>query len=106
MEIAFSTRELRDLCELEATAIELLGVSAADALKNRLSDIHAADHIQDVLAGRPRNVRSGTNDYYQLDLADQYVLTVTANHAEPRISGDGKTDWPRVRRVKVMSVEK
>lgn len=94
------------MCESEAKAIGILGVSAADALKNRLSDIRAADHIQDVLAGHPRNCRSGTNEYYQLDLADQYVLTISANHAEPRTSVNGNTDWLRVRRVKVVKVEK
>jgi len=42
---------------------------------------------------------------FQFDLADDYVLTVVANHALPRLDGQGRTDWSRVRRLKIMSVE-
>lgn len=105
MELAFDTEDLRDMCEHEATAIARLGTLPAEALKNRLSDIRAADFISDVVAGRPRtSVISGV-ECFQFDLADRYALTVTANHAPPRLDGNGLTDWSRVRRVKVVSVE-
>lgn len=104
MELAFDTEELRDMCEHEATAIARLGTLAAEALKNRLSDIRAADFINDVVAGQPRSSVISGAECFQFDLAD-HVLTVTANHAPPRLDGNGLTDWARVRRVKVMSVE-
>jgi hypothetical protein len=105
LELAFDTEELRDMCEHEATAIGRLGTLPAEALKNRLSDIQAADFINDVVAGRPRsNVVSGV-ECFQFDLADQYVLTVAPNHAPPRLDGNGLADWSRIRRVKVVSVE-
>lgn len=105
MELAFGTEELRDMCEHEATAIARLGLLAAAALKNRLSDVRAAEFMSDIVAGRPRSgVMSGL-ECFQFELADRYVLTVVANHVPPRLDGDGRTDWSRVRRVKVVSVE-
>ena len=94
------------MCEQEATAIGHIGVGAAEVLKKRLSDICAADCVHDVLAGRPRTVRVNSVECYAFDLADHYVLTVTANHARPRTTTNGQTDWSRVRRIKVTSVEK
>lgn len=105
MELAFDTEDLRDMCEHEATAIARLGPLPAEALKNRLSDIRAADFINDVVAGRPRSSVISGAECFQFDLADRYVLTVTANHVPPRLGGNGQTDWSRVRRVKVLSVE-
>jgi toxin HigB-1 len=105
LEISFSTKELRDLCEQEALAITNIGIRASQALKNRLSDLQAADGVYDVLAGRPSVGLVGTNECYFFELADRYVLTITANHAQPRTVDNGQTDWSRVRRVKVLSVE-
>ena len=106
LELAFDTEDLRDMCEHEATAIARLGIFAAEELKNRLSDIRVADLIGDVLAGRPRTNVLLSVECFQFDLADHYVLTVTANHAPPRLDEHGRTNWSRVRRVKVMSVER
>lgn len=104
LELAFGTEELRDMCEHEATAIARLGHLAAAALKNRLSDIRAAEFMCDVVAGHPRSgVISGLNCFH-LELADRFVLAVVANHVPPRLDGNGQTDWSRVRRVKVVSV--
>lgn len=86
-------------------AIATLGATAAGALRNRLSDLRAAESVTDVLAGRPRNLSVNGLDCFQFDLADQFVLTITSNHAPARLDARGHTDWLRVRRVKVVSVE-
>ena len=72
------------MCEHEATAIARLGALPAEALKNRLSDLRAADFMNDVVAGRPRLSLVSGVECFQFDLADRYVLTVTANHLPPR----------------------
>lgn len=106
LEIAFGTIELRQLCEHEALAIAQLGVPAANALKNRLADIRAADHIGDVMAGAPRIAYVDGKQCYHFDLAEQCVLTVIANHAKERSIGSHQTDWLNVRRVKVTFIGK
>ena len=105
MELSFQTEDLRRMCEHEAVALEQLGQLAAGALKNRLSDLYGADFIADVLAGRPRQLSSNGVDCIQFDLAERYTLTVSPNHVPPRNKPNGHTDWSRVRRIKIISVE-
>lgn len=105
MELAFETEDLRHMCEHEAVALEQLGQLAADALRNRLSDLHTADFIDEVLAGRPRHLSLNRIDCVQFDLAERYTLTVSPNHVPPRNTPDGQTDWSRVRRIKIIRVE-
>lgn len=105
MELSFATENLRHMCEQEAVALQQLGQLAADALKNRLSDLQGADFISDVLAGRPRHITVEGAPAVQFDLAERYTLTVSPNHVPPRNTPDGQTDWSRVRRIKIISVE-
>lgn len=105
MELAFETEDLRHMCEHEAVALKQLGQLAADALRNRLSDLHTADFIDEVLAGRPRHISIDGIDCVQFDLAERYTLTVSPNHVPPRNAPDGQTDWSRVRRIKIIRVE-
>ena len=93
------------MCEQEAKAINRLGPLAAEALKKRISDIRVAEYVDEVLAGQPRIAQLNGTDCVQFDLADNYVLSVTANHIPPRVRSNGQTDWTRVRRVKVTTVE-
>lgn len=105
MEISFETKELRDLCEDESLAAQRLGPAAAEALKHRLADIHAADAIHEVLAGRPLQGQYEEIDCYHFELAEGCRLTVIPNHMSPRINAAGITDWERVRRLRVISLE-
>ena len=105
MELSFETEDLRRVCEHEAVALEQLGQLASDALRNRLSDLHGADFITDVLAGRPRHFSMNGVDCIQFDLAERYTLTVSPNHVPRRNTPDDQTDWSRVRRIKIVSVE-
>jgi hypothetical protein len=105
LQIAFSTEEIRDLCLVEISAIERLGKDAAAALKNRLSDIRAAEFPKDLIAGNPRTALINGRDSYLIDLADNFVLTLVCNQVNPKLNSDGHLNWDRVRRVKVVSVE-
>lgn len=105
MELSFETEDLRRMCEHEALALGRLGQFASAALRNRLSDLHGADFISDVLAGRPRQLFMNGSDCIQFDLADGHTLTVSSNHVPPRNTHEGHTDWSRVRRIKIVSVE-
>lgn len=105
METQFDTKELRNACEQEAAAIELLGVMAAETLMVRLSDIWAAEAISDVVAGNPQYGQHGGVDCIRFSLGDGAVLTLTPNHSTPRFNDAGNTDWVNVRRVRVVSLK-
>ena len=104
LEISFETIELREVCTNELEAAQMLGATAAEALKHRISDIRAADSVRDVLAGNPRTGTLYNIECYFFDLSSSYCLTVVAAHATPRLNADGTVDWDRVRRVKVVSL--
>ena len=106
LEISFETKDLRDLCEDELLATQSLGPAVAEALKRRLADIRAADSIHDVLAGHPEVGRYKNFDCYRFELAGGQRLTVIGNHVTPRANAVGAADWERVRRVRVMPLEK
>ena len=105
MEIQFDTKELRDVCEQEAVAIDQLGVMAAGGLKLRLADLRAAEAISDVLAGNPQQGQHDGTDCFRFSLDEGAVLVLTPNHSKPRLDDAGKTDWPQVRRIRVVSLK-
>lgn len=105
MEITFETRELRDLCIDEEAAAQKLDRATVEVLKRRLSDIHAADSIGEVLAGNPRPGMHDGVECYVIDLPQSFRLTVVPAHRDPRVNADGSADWGRIRRVKVVSLQ-
>jgi len=105
LEITFDTKELRDLCIDEKAAAQKLSPATAEVLKRRLSDMHAADSIGEVLAGNPRaGIHDGV-ECYVIELPQSFRLTVVPAHLEPRMNVDGSADWGRIRRVKVVSLQ-
>ncbi|WP_428173178.1 hypothetical protein [Comamonas sp.] len=105
MEITFDTKELRDLCAEEETAAQKLGPAAAESLKHRISDIRAADSIDEVLAGKPRAGAHEGIECYFVDLSPSLRLVVVPAHATSRVKPDGSADWSRIRRIKVVSLQ-
>ena len=104
MEISFHTEELLNFCIDESIADQVFGGIAAEALRNRLGDIRAADSVLELLAGRPHAVRFDDQDCYRLEIADGAWLTIIPNHFKPRTDAKGKPDWGRIRRVRVVAV--
>lgn len=96
---------LRDLSEDESLAAQTLGLAAAEALIHRLADIRAADTIAEVLAGRPQIGNCQGVDCYQFELAEGRRLTLVSSHVVPRNNAFGRTDWARVHRVRVISLD-
>lgn len=105
MEITFETKELRDLCIDEEAAAQKMDRATVEVLKRRLSDIHAADSIGEVLVGNPRPDTHGGVECYVIDLPQSFRLTVVPAHREARMNSDGSADWSRIRRVKVVSLQ-
>ena len=89
---------------MELIADQKFGTIAAEALRNRLDDIRAADTVHELLVGRPRAASFGDQDCYRLDIGDDIWLTIIPNHMKPRVDADDRPDWSRVRRVRVMEV--
>ena len=104
MEIAFESRELREICEHEAEAKAKLGDPVAAALKSRLADLDAAMSPSDLVAGRPRIGED--KETMVIDLCQGYRIVFAANHPNNPLSERGEVDWRKVSRVRILRIER
>jgi proteic killer suppression protein len=105
LELAFDTKSLRDLCEKEEKARRELAPDVAQKLKHRLADLRAADSVEDLVAGRPRETESANPGYFVIDLTDGSRLAFCANHRNVPLLTSGGVDWSRVSRIKILRIE-
>ncbi len=102
LELAFETRELRDICENEAEAKRQFGDAVAEVLKHRLADLDAAISPVDLIAGDPR-LEPG-NDAMALDLSEGYRLVFAPNHPHNPTTASGGIDWGNVSRIRILQI--
>jgi len=103
LELAFESKELRDICENDAEAKHRLGDSVAEMLRHRLADLDAAISPKDLLVGQPR---LGTDaETMVIDLCEGHRLVFTANHPNNPTTPNGELDWNRVRRIRILGIE-
>lgn len=105
MQVAFATKQLRQVCESQVRAERQLGVGVATALQRRLADIVAAGNARDLVAGQPRVVPGSPHEELVLQLADNFEVILKANHNSVAVLENGAVDWAQVTRVQVMSIE-
>ena len=104
MEIAFSSKSLRDLCAEENIATEQLGKKSANMLQHRLNDIRAASCVNELPTGNPRVINNRKQDTYLIDLHDDICILICANHNKNPVTESNTIDWKKVSRVKVIKV--
>jgi len=103
LELAFESRELRDVCENDAEAKRQFGHSVAEMLRHRLADLDAAISPKDLLVGQPR---PGTDaETMVIDLCEGHRLVFTANHPNNPTTPTGELDWTRVGRIRILRIE-
>jgi hypothetical protein len=105
LEIAFDSLQLRQICESEMAAQRELGSEAAEALKRRLADLRAATSIDDLVAGSPRGLDEGDQGRIGLSLGGAEIV-IGPNHTSNPVTGSGEIDWRRVRRVKILRIDR
>jgi hypothetical protein len=77
----------------------------AEKLKGRLADLRAANCVNDLIAGRPRELQGDRVGQVALSLGDGFQLVFCANHRVVPLVEGSHVDWSRVNRVKIMSIE-
>lgn len=105
LQIAFSTRFVRELCESESRAAQELGTTAAAKLKARLSDLRAATAVRDLVAAEVREIQDAGSDLIAITLCEGYSLLLCANHPQNPLDDSGRVDWSAVSRIKVMEIK-
>jgi plasmid maintenance system killer protein len=102
LELAFETKELRDVCENEGEAKRQFGNTVAEVLKHRLADLDAAASPNDLIAGNPR-LEPG-NDAMTVDLSEGYHLVFAPNHPHNPTAAAGDIDWGKVSRIRILRI--
>lgn len=105
MELAFETKELRDICEHEARAKQELGKQVAEKLKHRLADMISARTVTDLVAGELHEVDGAHPRNMAVKISEGVRLVFSANHNEMPLSRPGAVDWSKVRRIKLVRIE-
>lgn len=105
LEISFAERSLRSLCENGAKAEAALGIEAAVRLQRRLADLRAVTSVKDLVAGSFIEKKGKLGNELTFYLGGGYLMVVTPNHMVMPLLRSGKTDWKRVRRIKVLKIE-
>jgi hypothetical protein len=70
-----------------------------------VADLRAATSIQDIVAGRPRELQGARQNHIALDLCDGYRLVFCANHNKIPVCESGGVNWSKVNRVKIVEIE-
>jgi proteic killer suppression protein len=102
LELAFATKKLRTICENERVAERQLGVSLAKKLRARVTDLRAAETVDELAAGNPRELKGSC---FGVELGVGWKLVFAANHITLPQKGS-RVDWSRVSRVKVLRIER
>jgi hypothetical protein len=102
LEFAFATQSLRTLCLNAQAAERKLGKAVATLLRHRLSDLRAAENVNDVPIGKPTPMP--TKGEFGVDLGE-HVLVFRANHDPVPLSSTKDTDWSRVNRIQFLRIE-
>lgn len=105
MDLCFATKRIKSVCERSGKAYSVLGIAAAEALHRRIADLMAAKTIYDILLGNPRLVQNASGGKMAIDISEEYILIISANHTTNPLTSDKRVDWTRVRRVKVLKIE-
>ena len=105
MDLAFQTKELRDVCERRAVATAKIGVAAALELEQRLADIDAVETAAELIRLFPDYVVKRASDEFLLRLSSGHELVLRSGHVETATTPDGSTDWTKVMRFRVMALD-
>lgn len=105
MEIAFSTKSIRELCESEIKARKDLGNRVSAKLKSRLADFRSAKSMKDVVAGKPYELDGEREQHMAVNLCDGYRLIIYPNHRTVPLTESGRVNWDSVSRAKIVGIE-
>ncbi|MET3025334.1 hypothetical protein ABXT06_01530 [Flavobacterium sp. UW10123] len=101
MIISFENKELRSICENEFEAQTKLGLNVSMKLKNRLSDLLAANSVNDLVAGSPSKINE---NLYRINLVENHFILFSSNHPSPPLTELGEINWNEVSRIKILNI--
>lgn len=107
LELSFSHKKLRDLCYSEFLAKQTYGPELAQSLRKRIADLAAVHTASELfhLPGKPQELAGDRQGQMAIELNNGFRLYFKSGHLDERTDESGKTDWSRVRRIKLIDLE-
>jgi len=106
LQISFEDRNIRKICEKSEFGDQELGNDVARILRNRISDIRAAEDFSELILGNLRVEKINEIECYFLDLANDFILIMSDNDPRKKKLASTSNDWLKVTRVKIMNIQK
>lgn len=104
MELAFSSKEIRRICQNSEVAEELFGKETSAELKHRLSDLRSGRTVYDLPRSILEKSEFNGGEAYLVEISREYCLKFIPNHVETPQNCDGAVDWHRVYRIKIEEI--
>lgn len=108
MIIIFKTSKLQKECNNKNLMVKKYGTKRASLLKRRLSQLAAADVLEDLRnlpQARCHELKGQLKGYLSVDLDHPYrFIFEPANNPIPK-KPDGGLDWTKINKIRIISVE-
>ena len=103
MEIDYGNKRIRAICLESRKANKELGREVAKKLQRRLADLDAADHVRELVAGRPHPLTRDRQGQFALDIGSGNRLVFEPDKPVPYLK-DGGIDWGRVSNITIVFI--
>jgi proteic killer suppression protein len=104
MQIDYLDSKLREICENQRVAEKKLGSDSAKKLRSRYSDLEAASHVKELIAGRPHPLLRDRLGQFALDLAGAKRLVFKPDHDPVPQDAHGNIDWAQVTAITIVYI--
>ena len=101
MEIRYTDKKLRELCEKQAVTEKKLGAACARKLRSRLSDLDTVGRVTELVAGHPHALKGDRAGQFALDLKGGRRLVFAPGNDPCPTHPDGSIDWSQVTIVSI-----
>jgi len=104
MKVSYDDGDLEALCGQARIATKKLGDPSARKLQRRISELHAARVVGELVAGRPHPLKGDRVGEFTIDLHGGHRLIFRPTMEAPALKPDGSIDWAAVNEVTVVWV--
>ena len=104
MKITFADTDLEAMCRQQKLANRKLGALSAKKLQLRLVELFNADHVGELVSGRPHPLQGARQGDFAVDLYGGDRLVFRASHQSPPLKPDGSISWSEVTEVTIVQL--
>ena len=102
MKITFADTDLEAIGRQPKLAIRKMGALSAKKLQIRLAELFNADHVGELVSGRPHPLQGARHGDFAIDLYGGDRLVFRASRQPPPHKPDGSINWSEVTEVTIV----